>query len=370
MNKREEENQSQNSGPYDGLKMNARERVLAVLNREPTDRVPVDIWLVPELVEKFKKKLGVETELDIYRKLDIDKIVWVGIPYIGEAVNDPNEHERVNQWGVKYEKVQANEMAEYGEVSFNPLLEMDSVEELDAYPWPNPDDFDYVTAAKNAKEVAKEFVTLGPWISLFEVYCSMRSLEEALMDTVAEPEFVHAALDYIAEAQGEMVRRFLEAADGAVDMVFVSDDLGSQNSLLMSPASFEEFLFPRLKNWCDMIHSYGAKVFFHTDGASERMIPRLIAAGVDVLNPIQHLCPGMDCKELKAKYGEKLIFHGGVENQNILPFGTAKEVAAETIACIQELGPEGYVPCSCHFAQADTPVENIMALIETVQNYQ
>lgn len=349
--------------------MNARERVLAVLNREATDRVPVDLWLAPELVDKMKAHLGVEDELDIYRKLDVDKIVWLGIPYKGVILKNPNEHQQVNHWGVGFEVVEANDAAEYGEISYNPLLEVETVEQLEAYPWPDPDDFDYEAAAAEAKKLSKEFVTLGPWISLFEVYCSMRSLEEALMDTVAEPEFLHAALDHIAESQGEMVRRFLEAAEGAVDMVFISDDLGSQTSLLMSPAAFEEFLFPRLKSWCDMVHACGAKVFFHTDGASEPLIPRLIDAGVDVLNPIQHVCPGMDCRELKAKYGDRLIFHGGVENQKILPFGTEEEVAAETKACLDELGPDGYLPCSCHFAQADTPVGNVMALIQTVQQY-
>jgi len=349
--------------------MNKRERVLAVLNRETPDRVPVDIWLVPELVEKFKTKLGVEDELDIYRTLDVDKIAWLGIPYKGVVLKDPNEHQEVNHWGVKFQNVDASENARYGEVCFNPLLGMDSVEQLNDYPWPDPDDFDYQTAAAEAKKLSTEFVTLGPWISIFEVYCMMRSLEEALIDTVAEPEFLHAALDHIAESQGEMARRFLEAAGGAIDMLFISDDVGSQNSLLMSPAAFDEFIFPRLKKWCDMAHSYGAKVFFHTDGAAEPLIPRLIEAGIDVLNPVQHVCPGMDCKELKAKYGDKLIFHGGVENQKILPFGTPEEVAAETRRCIDELGPEGCLPCSCHFTQADTPIENVLALIETVRNY-
>ena len=118
--------------------MNARERVLAVLNRETPDRTPVDIWLAPELVETFKAHLGVETELDIYRKLDVDKIVLLGIPYKGVVLKDPNEHQEVNHWGVKFEKVEANAQVEYGEVSFNPLLELDSVEELDAYQWQTP----------------------------------------------------------------------------------------------------------------------------------------------------------------------------------------------------------------------------------------
>jgi uroporphyrinogen decarboxylase len=80
--------------------------------------------------------------------------------------------------------------------------------------------------------------------------------------------------------------------------------------------------------------------------------------------------PGMDCAELKAKYGNRLIFHGGVENQKILPFGTPEEVAAETRTCLEQLGPDGYLPCSCHFAQADTPLENVMALIRTVREFR
>ncbi len=111
-----------------GNTMNARECVIAVLNREPTDRTPVDIWLVPELVEKFKTKLGVVDELDIYRKLGIDKIVWLGIPYKGVVLKDPNEHAEVNHWGVKFKKMDANESSHYGEVSFNPLLALNSVE--------------------------------------------------------------------------------------------------------------------------------------------------------------------------------------------------------------------------------------------------
>jgi len=350
--------------------MNARERVLSVLNGRTPDRIPVDIWLAPELVQKLKHELNVDNVIDIYRRLDLDKIVVVHVPYKGIATGSVNERPQVNQWGVQFRKVDVNRDASYGEVSFSPLLELNSVEQIDDYPWPNPDYYDYETAVAKAREVAKEFVTLGPWISIFEVYCQMRSLEEALMDIVAEPEFLHAALDRIAAVQGEMTRRFLEAADGAIDMVFVSDDIGSQQSLLMSPSAFDEFIFPRLKKWCEMIHEHGARVFFHTDGAAEPLIPRLIEAGIDVLNPIQHICPGMDRRELKAKYGKNLIFHGGVENQHILPFGKPEEVVAETLRCLNELGPSGYLPCSCHFAQADTPLENIMAFIKTVQQYK
>ncbi len=350
--------------------MNSRERVLAVLSRETPDRVPVDIWLVPELVGKFKQKLGVDDELEIYRRLGVDKIAWLGVPYRGVMFKDPNEHGRTDHWGVGYQTIGANSNTRYGEACFHPLLEMENPAALADYPWPDPDAYDYETAAADARRLSAEFVTLGPWISIFEVYCKMRTLEQALMDTVMHPEFLDAALERIFRVQGEMLKRFLRAAKGAVDMVFISDDMGTQNSLLMSPAAFSEFILPRLRDWCTLVHSFGAKVFFHTDGAAGPLIPALVEAGIDVLNPIQHVCPGMARRELKAKFGDRLIFHGGVENQRILPFGTAAEVTAETRECLEELGPAGYIPCSCHFAQADTPLENVLALVETVQQYK
>jgi uroporphyrinogen decarboxylase len=96
----------------------------------------------------------------------------------------------------------------------------------------------------------------------------------------------------------------------------------------------------------------------------------LIAAGVDVLNPLQHVCPGMDRISIKTTYGKDRAFHGGMENQQVLPFGTPQEVAEETLQCLKQLGPGGDIPCSCHFAQAHTPVENILAMIRTVHEHE
>lgn len=350
--------------------MNARERVLAVLNDETPDTTPVDLWLVPELIQSLKSEFHVQTELDVYRRLGVDKIVWLGVPYVGKAPPTPPGSTGVNMWGIGFSAIQANTAAEYNEVSHRPLAGYEDPRELADYPWPSPDNFDYDAAVATARERSAEFVTLGPWVSLFEVYCGMRSLEEALIDTVANPEFVHAALDRIASIQGEMMHRFLKAAKGAVDMVFVSDDMGTQQSLLISPESFDEFLFPRLKKWTELIHDHGARVFFHTDGAAGALIPRLLDAGIDILNPIQHVCPGMERRSLKRDYGDRLIFHGGVENQRVLPFGTPAEVADETQSCLEQLGPDRYIPCSCHYAQADTPRENLTAMIETVKAFR
>ena len=99
-------------------------------------------------------------------------------------------------------------------------------------------------------------------------------------------------------------------------------------------------------------------------------MPHLIEVGIDILNPIQHVCPGMERAELNRDFGEQVIFHGGIENQKVLPRGSVDDVRKETLTCLETLGSNGgYIPCSCHNIQAGTPVENIITMIETVKNY-
>ena len=111
------------------------------------------------------------------------------------------------------------------------------------------------------------------------------------------------------------------------------------------------------------------RVLYHTDGAAGDLLESLIDCGIDVLNPIQHVCSGMECAPLKKRYGDRVIFHGGIDNQGVLPFGSPEDVRRETEECLRTLGGDrqGYICCSCHNVQAGTPVENILAMVETVQ---
>jgi uroporphyrinogen decarboxylase len=152
-------------------------------------------------------------------------------------------------------------------------------------------------------------------------------------------------------------------------LVFISDDIAGQQSLLMSAGMWQEHLQPRLKRWCGLVHAHGLKVFYHTDGAARPLLKPILDCGVDVLNPIQHACPGMAMAELKKEFGARVIFHGGVDNQRVLPRGTPDDVRRETRDCLATLGAgrEGFICGSCHNVQAGTPLENIFAMIETVQ---
>lgn len=350
--------------------MTSRERILAVVERRPVDRLPVDLWLTPEALDGLKRHVGCDDEWSLYGVLGVDKLVWA-FPGYGRRLFDPNQSEGMDPWGVPTVTVRAGS-ATYQEYGAGPLATYTDVSQLDDYPgWPDPERFDFAGAGERARSAsARQFAVIGPWISVFETYCHLRGMENALADVIEEPGFLDQALDRIEAIQTSLLERYLGALGDVIDLVFISDDLGTQGGKLMSVAAFERHLKARIKHWCDLTHAHGKKVLFHTDGAARDFIPHLIECGVDVLNPIQHVCPGMAPKPLKRDFGADLVFHGGIDNQHVLPHGTVEDVRREVAACIGALGANGgYIPCSCHNIQAGTPPENIVAMIEAVQRF-
>jgi uroporphyrinogen decarboxylase len=350
--------------------MTSQERILSTLNRQSVDRPPVDLWCVPEVLDTLRSYTSLQDEFEVYRALGIDKIAWVFPGYDGRFAG-PDDGDGTNPWGVPTRKVRAG-LATYQEYINPPLAGYADLRHLADYPsWPNPDLFDYNGARALAERARSyDFATIGPWISHFEIYCQMRGLENALMDILTEPDFLEAALDKIDAIQTAMLERMLQSLGDSLDIIFISDDMGTQESLLVSLGAWERHFRGRLKRWCDLIHQYGKKVLYHTDGAVAPLIPGLIGCGIDILNPIQHVCAGMDRLKLKNAHGQDLVFHGGVENQEILPRGSVSDVVNETRTCMETLGQGGgYICCSCHNVQAGTPVENILAMIKTVRNW-
>jgi uroporphyrinogen decarboxylase len=352
--------------------MTPRDRVLSVLEHRRPDRLPVDLWLTPEMLDALKRHAGTGDEFTCYRRLGVDKIVGV-FPGYGSGLFDPN-HDSAERdpWGVPLRRVRAG-AATYNEYGAGPLAGAETAGDVHDYPlWPEVDRFAYADArsvAAGARQAG--FATIGPWVSFFEVYCHMRGMENALMDMADPGEVLPTLLDRIEAIQTQMLERFLAELGDLIDLVFISDDMGTQGSLLISLPAWREHLRPRLLRWTELIHRHGKRVMFHTDGAVRPLLPELLACGVDVLNPIQHVCPGMERTALKRDFGDRVVFYGGVENQRTLPFGTPDEVRAEVETCLRTLGAGGgYLPSSCHNVQAGTPVENVLAMLETVHAWR
>jgi uroporphyrinogen decarboxylase len=198
------------------------------------------------------------------------------------------------------------------------------------------------------------------------MYKYLRGDEQAFIDLALNPEITHYILDRLFGLAYESMRRIYEQARGRVLLSHVAEDMGSQRGLMYSPAQIRGFLLPRMKRAMDLVHEAGAYVVHHNDGNCRAILPDTVAAGIDVLDPIQWRCADMEREGLKRDFGNRLVFHGAMDNQYTLPFGTQAEVRQEVLDNLRILGAGGgYLLAPCHAMQAVTPPENIVAMYET-----
>jgi len=340
-------------------KMTPKERWLCVLKGEIPDRVPMDYWGTKEVTEKLMKYFGCNDEISLYKKLHIDKAFQVSPKYIGPPLKEGEDF-----YGCRYKKVNYG-TGIYKECIYYPLAKYNSIEEIEKnYTWPSPDWFDY-SVVKEQIRGKEEYPICGGGSEPFLIYKNLRGQEQAYIDLIENPELVHYCLDKLYNFCYEFTLRIYEQIPFKITYSYVAEDMGSQEDLLFSIKHIREFFIPRMKKMIELIHQQGAYVFFHSDGAIRKIIPDMIEIGIDILNPIQWRCKGMDRKELKKEFGKKVTFHGAVDNQKTLPFGSKEDVKKEVIENIEILGKGGgYILAPCHNIQPITPIENIITMYE------
>lgn len=340
--------------------MTPRERWLAVLRRAKPDRVPMDYWATPEAHALLCAHLGAQDDLALYRALHIDRPFTVSPRYVGPPIAQD-----ADLFGVRYRWVDYGTGA-YREAIHFPLAAYETVEAIAAeYRWPDPDWWTYDHLAEQIAPY-RDYPIQGGGSEPFLIYKNLRGQEQAFIDLILHPEIVHYCLDKLFGLAYENTRRIFESIPDQVMISYVAEDMGSQESLLFSPAQIRAFLIPRMKRMIDLVHEAGAFAFYHSDGAVRPILPDMIAAGIDVLNPIQWRCRGMERKALKADFGAQVVFHGGVDNQQTLAFGSAEDVCQEVRDNLCILGEGGgYILAPCHNIQAVSPPANVVAMYET-----
>ncbi len=348
--------------------MTHRQRVLAAIRRQSLDRLPTDIWATTEVRQKLMNHFGVQTWIGVYDCLEIDGIIKLKPPYIGPPTLVDGDYWE-DEWGFGYRR-QAYPTGVYTERVRAPLAEAETIDDLKAFRWPSPDWYDYGALPQMAALYPARAIECG-YAAIFFWHNKLRGLELSLMDPLLHPELTHYLVARVSEFFNEYHRRCFEALRGVVDITQVTDDFGSQHGLLISPRVFDEFYRPAIQSAIDLARTYGLIVFHHDDGDLRPLLPRLVEMGIDVLNPIQWRCGNWDLAALKAEFGSRLCFHGGVDNQITLPFGTADDVRTEVKMLIEKLAPDGtgFIVAPCHNLQANTPVENIIAMYEAARRY-
>jgi uroporphyrinogen decarboxylase len=350
--------------------MTPRERWMAVISGQKPDRVPCDFWGTAEITARLMRDLDCPTERALWDRLGMDKCIYLGPPHPGARESGWHLQSLFSIWHVETQKKSYGDgIGEYEEDSCHPLGDAETVAEIEAFDWPDAADFD-IAALRRACREWEGYPILGASSEPFYLYCRLRGMERALEDLVAEPEIAEAILERIFRFDYALIRRVLQEAGDLVDLVYVAEDLGTQQSLLMSPGTFRRLLKPRMAKLIETIHSYGARVFHHDDGAIRPVIPDLIEIGIDILNPVQWRCRGMERAALASDFGKHVTFHGGIDNQETLPFGTPQDVRNQVKENIEIFsGGRGYIVAPCHNLQANTPTENVVALYQAVREY-
>mgnify|MGYP005832731197 CR=1 FL=1 len=345
------------------MEMTPRQRWLALLEGRWADRIPADYQATPEVTARLLADLQCPDEEALWCRLRIDRRRFVEPRWkLPHHPDDP----QADMWGVRYRKVDYGSGV-YDEPVYHPLTGVQSVAEVHAHRWPDPDDFDYsvVTEAVEADDGYRP-IHAGCY-EPFLLYGYLRGLEQAFADLVLYPEIADAILGHLFDFYYEHHRRIFEAGRGKIDLTWVAEDLGSQTGPLMSLATYRRFLLPNQIKMADLARKYGVHVMYHTDGAARIFLPDLIdRVGIEVLNPIQWRCPGMEREALVAEFGRHIVFHGAIDNQKTLAFGTVEDVVAEVRQSARIFGNARWICAPCHNLQPITPTENILAMYEAL----
>ena len=389
--------------------LSPRERVKRTLQHIEPDRVPVDFLATPEIWWKLEQHLTVDPDSvgpsayfdprweAILRRFEVDcrllsydqfcsppdRILQPGAKVEWWAVltrSTPNRMWRqklpdgmlYDIWGRPINIVE-HATGAYEEAAGWLFQHAASVEEIGGHSWPEPDWWDFSPLPDVIRQLdqEREYHLRFRIGSVFESAWQMRGMQEFLMDLALDPRIPAYLMDRLTEIHLENTRRVLELVGDRLDMVYFYDDVATQNSLMISPDTWEKLVRPCHVKLIELAKRYNLPVMYHCDGAIYPLIPELIEMGVDLLNPIQPDAKGMEPEQLKREFGDRLAFHGGLDIIKTLPRGTADDVAAEVQARVRVLGENGgYIMASSHHIQPDTPVENVIAMYDVSHRYR
>ena len=379
--------------------MNSRERVLCSLSHKEPDHVPLDIGgsdvtgIHRDAYKKLARYLKLKEDVpicEIFQQVALPEetlLQKLGVDVRPIFPNNPDNWEPdykdsgrnnqiIDEWGVEW--AMQKEGGLYFDMISHPLSNCNGVNDLAKYKRPDGanagrfkglrENGENISASTNAA------ITMLPiYGGIFESAFWLRGFKQFYLDLGNTPDLVNAILDMTLQFRLEYWGRALEELGDLIDVVVEYDDLGHGTSSLISPKMYRQYLQPRHKELFQFIKSHShAAIFLHSCGAIYKLIPDLIEAGVDILNPIQLGAVNMgDTKKLKQEFGKDITFWGGgINSQTILPQGTPQEVREEVRKRMEDLAPGGgFVFASVHNIQPDVPPENVVAMWEAWKEY-
>jgi uroporphyrinogen decarboxylase len=379
--------------------MTSRERLLAALNHETPDRVPIDLGGNQTGIHKVAYQallahLGVKDDLvimdavqqlarpceEVLERFHVDtRYVAAGAAadWKGGIVVRQRDgrtwHDLTDEFGVTWSMPDDSPL--YMDITHHPLAQA-SIDDVRRYPFPKGDDPGRFAGLRDrALAIRRDTpyaVVSGISGVVYEICWYMRGLEQWFIDTLTQPEFCEAMLDRTLAFWMDWFRAFLGEAGDVVDVIMIGDDLAGQAGPLFRPDFYRRVVKPRQKQLVQYIRSRTkAKIWYHTCGSCVEYIPDLMDNGIDILNPVQISAARMDPKDLKERFGNRLAFWGGaIDAQHVLPTAAPEVVREHVRRNLEAWKPGGgYVFNNVHNIQAGVPPENIVAIFDAAYEY-
>jgi len=358
--------------------MNSKERVITALRNEKPDRVPIFVTLTPQVADKLGDDMNISTKAEdsfLSTRISHTEILLelgndaIGIG-AGRSADSPTieiEDGRFkDEWGIIYKEVGL-----YTEAVERPLSNVEKPSDLDNYDFPKANAkgrFDL--AKKQVEKYGNKYAVIASVEAfMFELAWNLVGLEKFLIDLAQKKSYVDELLNILQEFNLECAKKLIKIG---ADVIWTGDDFGTQMGMLISPDLWREIFKPRYKYVYNQLKKENPDIIIahHSCGSIRPIIEDMIEIGLDVLNPIQPKAKDMDLKELKEKHGNEIAFFGGIDIQEVLPYGTADEVEIEVKEKIAAAGENGgYLLAPAHNLQPDTDLKNIYKLFEAAKIY-
>jgi uroporphyrinogen decarboxylase len=340
--------------------MTSKQRVSAALNRRPTDRIPIFMWFQPSTARRLAEVLDIPPQHVAEAMGNDIRQAWVNNNYAMEGiVHDQEGASHTDAWGILWRK-----RGEFNQPEVFPLFQAPPQAMLD-YEFPH-DHKEFLLGQMEPLQPYRDEFFVGVDVSpcAFEMFWRLRGMDCALEDMAGAADIANTLLSRCADFAVDLSETACQRYP--VDWLWTGDDVAGQDRLLMSPELWRELVKPHLQRVINVGLERGLPVAYHCCGAIRSIVPELIEMGIDVLNPVQVTCPGMDAAELKQEFGAYITFMGGVDTQHLLPHGTPDQVYGATLNLIQTMTSDGggFILAATHTIPPETPLENIFAMYQ------
>ena len=352
--------------------MNSKEKFRQACLHKTPDRPPIDYLALPDTDRRLREFYKVETEKELLDVLGADFYYLscrdisqneTCLPFYKGPALYMDELQRKCPFGIHFRRNAYNSKFAVDEAIAGPLENASGENDILKHPWPKASWFDFEPLYEQCLANSNRVIIGGLWSGIFGDSYRIHGFQNFLCNMALNPQMIKTLVDRVTDFYLEANDRMFATLKGKIDIWFFGNDFGSQDGLLFSVDMFYEFFMDNIKRLTELAHSYGLKVMMHSCGSIARLIPLLIEAGVDILDPIQVTACAMDITELKRSFGSDIVFHGAIDTQRILPFGSPEQVRDHVIKTrrVLETGG-GYIIAPSQVLQPDIPVENIDAM--------